>query len=201
MTAGPLRLINGDAAPAARIPDSELAGVARAAVAGDRRAIASLAARFDRILRATAGAYGLDHWDVDDVVQHTWMRFLEHGRSVREPVAIGGWLITTARRYSLRVLQGRVRERLSDDPAIDVAGDDGELDGELLAGEARAALYTSLARLSDRQRELMTLLLAEPNLSYDEVGRRLGLPVGSIGPTRARSLARLRRDRALQALR
>ena len=71
----------------------------------------------------------------------------------------------------------------------------------MLAAERRAALDASLAGLTDRQRELMTLLVTEPDLSYEDVGRRLGIPVGSIGPTRARSLMRLRASSGLQALR
>jgi RNA polymerase sigma factor (sigma-70 family) len=181
--------------------DSELVAAVRAATAGDERAVAALVARFDRPLRATARSYGLDRWDVDDVLQQTWMQFLEHGRALREPAAVKGWLLTTARRYCLRALQGQVRECLCEDPEDGRAGDDGELAARIVADETRAAIDAALTRLSDRQRELLTLLLEEPDLSYQDVGRRLGLPIGSIGPTRARSLERLRGSRELQALR
>jgi RNA polymerase sigma factor (sigma-70 family) len=173
----------------------------RAATAGDGRAVAALVARFDRPLRAAAHSYGLDRWDVDDVLQQTWMQFLEHGRTLREPAAVKGWLITTLRRYCLRALQGHVRECLCEDPADGHAGDDGELAAGIVADETRAAIDVSLTRLPDRQRKLLTLLLEEPDLSYQDVGQRLGLPIGSIGPTRARSLERLRDCRELQALR
>ena len=197
----PLRLIVGAATQPSGASDSELVTVVRSAIAGDGRAVASLVARFDRLLRSIARSYGLDPWDVDDVVQNTWMQFLEHGRTLREPAAVGGWLTTTARRHSLRVLQSHVREHLSEDPTDGLAAHDGQLDAEMLAGETRAALDASLTELPGRQRELMTLLLEQPDLSYEEVGQQLGLPVGSIGPTRARSLSRLRRDTQLQALR
>ena len=98
------------------------------------------------------------------------------------------------------MLQSGVREFLSADPALTERGYDGRLDADVIAAERRAALDASLSRLTDRQRDLMTLLLDEPELSYDEVGRRLGLPIGSIGPTRARSRSRLRRDTRLRAL-
>jgi RNA polymerase sigma factor (sigma-70 family) len=207
MTAQPrrdvsLRLITGDARRLPHSPDSDLTGLVQAAVGGDERAVAGLVVRFDRGLRLTARSYGLSGWDVDDVVQHTWTQFLEHGSGMRNPGAIGKWLVTTARRHALRVLQRHVRERLTADPESEIAHDHtDELDVELLAGETRAALHASLSRLTDRQRELMTLLLEEPHLSYEEVGRRLALPIGSIGPTRARSLTRLRGERGLQALR
>jgi RNA polymerase sigma factor (sigma-70 family) len=199
MAAPSLRVIAGDAARPASA-DRELATVVRAAVAGDGRAVASLVARFDRPLRSIARSYGLGPWDTDDVIQNTWMQFLEHGRKLREPAAVSGWLTTTARRHCLRALQSHVREHLSEDPAVGEAGHDGQLDAEMLAVERRSALTDSLGQLTARQRELMTLLLDEPDLSYEEVGRRLGLPIGSIGPTRARSLTRLRRNRQLQAL-
>ena len=180
---------------------AELQPIVLSAAAGDQASLERLVARFDRTLRSIARSYRLSGWDVDDVIQATWMQFLEHGRQLREPAAVGGWLATTTRRHCLRHLQGNVREILTDDPAATDTAYDGRLDAEMLAAELRAALDASLARLTDRQRDLMTLLLDEPELSYEEVGRRLGLPIGSIGPTRARSLSRLSRDLQLQALR
>jgi RNA polymerase sigma factor (sigma-70 family) len=179
--------------------DRELARLVRSAAAGNGRAFASLVARFDRTLRSIARSYRLNGWDVDDVVQATWLQFLDHGAKLREPAAVGGWLATTARRNCLRLLQANVREVLIDDPTAGETGCDGGLDAEVLAAERRTALDASLARLTDRQRDLMTLLLDEPEISYEEIGRRLELPVGSIGPTRARSLSRLRRDTGLRA--
>jgi RNA polymerase sigma factor (sigma-70 family) len=177
-----------------------LAAAVRAAVAGDGRAMAALVARFDPMLRSVARGYRLDPWDADDVVQATWLQFLQHGATLREPAAVSGWLCTTARRTCLRVLQSRVRERLTDTPLDEHVVADVRLDAALLAAERRTALTDSLAELNERQRELISLLLDEPDLSYEDVGRRLGLPIGSIGPTRARSLSRLRDDRRLQAL-
>lgn len=195
-----LRLVPGAAELPARPPDRELAATVRAALAGDGRAFAELVARFDRPLRSVARSYGLNRYDADDVIQNTWMQFMQHGRGLREPAAVSGWLMTTARRHCLRVLQSGVREHLTEDPAAGELGEDGRLDAGLLAAERRAALEASLSRLTRRQRELITLMLDEPDVSYTEVAQRLDLPIGSIGPTRARSLTRLRRDRALLAL-
>jgi RNA polymerase sigma factor (sigma-70 family) len=192
-----LRPISGGVPQPAKA-DPELTSLVRAALAGDGRAFAALVARFERTLRSIARSYRLNAWDADDVIQATWMQFLEHGSTLREPAAVSGWLVTTARRFCLRVLQTHVRELLSDDPPE--AGYDHRLDADILAAEQRAALDASLDHLTDRQRNLMMLLLDEPELTYEEVGRRLGLPVGSIGPTRARSLSRLRRDSTLRAL-
>lgn len=74
------------------------------------------------------------------------------------------------------------------------------VDANLLAVERHEALLMGLAELPDRQRSLLMLLLEDPPLPYEEVSARLGLPIGSIGPTRGRALTRLRSLRAIRAL-
>jgi RNA polymerase sigma factor (sigma-70 family) len=180
--------------------DAGLARTVRAATGGDRAALELLVVRYDRMLRAVTRSYGLCPWDSDDVIQSTWLQFMQCGSALRQPAALSGWLATTARRLSLRLLQRRVREQLTDDPAVRVAGDEPGPDRELLAAERRDALHGALAELPERHRSLMSMLVSCPELSYEEVGRRLAMPVGSIGPTRARSLERLRRSRRLRAL-
>ena len=94
-----------------------------------------------------------------------------------------------------------MREQLTDDRRRGAPRTGGpEPERRLLAAERRGALFGALAALPDRQRRLMRLLVLRPELSYEEVGRRLAMPVGSIGPTRARCLDRLRRDLRLRAL-
>lgn len=183
-----------------RAPDPDLAATVTAAVAGDADALERLVERFERGLRGVTRFYRLSKWDADDVIQVTWLKFLQHGHTVRDPSAVGAWLMTTARRQCLQVLQRHVREVPDDDPALGEAGDASELDSRLLGAECRAVLQGALRELPERHRTLMTLLVSEPDLSYDEVGRALAMPVGSIGPIRARSLNRLRRNRPLRAL-
>ena len=180
-----------------RLPLSVLV---RAAADGDNFALERLVVRFDRMLRAVARSYGLSSWDADDVIQSTWLQFMQHGCELREPAALSGWLATTARRLSLRVLQRHVREHLTDEAGLDAPGQHAEPDRELLAAERREALRGALAELPERHRSLMSMLVTSPELSYEEVGRRLAMPIGSIGPTRARSLDRLRRCVRLRAL-
>jgi len=179
----------------------EPAALVRAGATGDQDALGHLFARFDRMLRGITRSYRLSSWDADDVIQATWLQFMQHGRELREPAAVSGWLATTARRQSLRVLQRHVREQITEDPAREASCERAEPDRELLAAERRELLQAALAELPDRHRDLMQVLVAEPELSYEEVGRRLDMPIGSIGPTRARSLDRLRRSKQLQALR
>src|SRR5690349_20443960 len=109
-----------------------------------RHTVDELVPRHDRRLRRVARSYGHSGWDVDDVVQTTWVAYLEHGHSLREPAALGAWLETTARRLSLRVLQRHVREQLTDSGEPNVAGSGAEPEPELLAGERREVLFAAL---------------------------------------------------------
>jgi RNA polymerase sigma factor (sigma-70 family) len=180
--------------------DAELESLVRAAAAGDPVAMDRLVARFERVLRGVTRGYRLDSWDADDVIQATWLQFIKHGRQLRDPAAVAGWLATTARRECLLLLRRHVREHLTDDPERGAECDHAEPDRELLAAERRELVRRALAELPDRPRDLMHVLVARPDLSYEEVGELLAMPIGSIGPTRARALDRLRRSHELQAL-
>jgi RNA polymerase sigma factor (sigma-70 family) len=174
---------------------SELVCAART---GDDRAWDRLHARFVPLLRGVARSYRLAPSDVDDVVQTTWLRLLHSIDRLREPSAIAGWLATTARRECLRVLQGPMRECPSDDPELGDRCDFADPESELLAAEQRVALGRALAVLPERHRRLMTLLVSEPAMQYQEVSAALAMPIGSIGPIRARSLVRLARHPELR---
>jgi RNA polymerase sigma factor (sigma-70 family) len=180
--------------------DNELATLVSAAAAGDQSALTNLVARYDRLLRGVARSYRLSTWDTDDVIQATWLQFIQHARALREPAAVSGWLATTARRQSLQTLRRHVREDLTDDPAYNRPGTHAEPEHELIAAEREAVLQRALSGLPGRQRRLMTILTANPELSYEQVARHLSMPIGSIGPTRGRSLDRLRRCSELQGL-
>jgi RNA polymerase sigma factor (sigma-70 family) len=191
---------------AARLPprrltaDRWLIELVKAARVGDDRAWACLIDRFDGTVRNIARSYRLQPADIDDVVQITWARLYEHIDRLREPAAVAGWLATTTRRESMRALQIRTREHLTDDPQVHDRGDPGSLDSSLLAAERRAVLADAVAALPDHQRRLMIVLLTSPPLDYQQISALLDIPVGSIGPTRSRSLSRLSRHPRLGAL-
>jgi RNA polymerase sigma factor (sigma-70 family) len=180
--------------------DRELAVLVQAAAAGDEVALGHLVARFDRVLRGITRSFRLGPWDADDVVQSTWLQFMRHGGRLRDPAAVAGWLVTTARRECLKLMQYRGREQLTDEPERGVPCERAEPDRELLAAERRELVNGALAELPDRPRTLMRVLVDRPELSYEEVGRMLDMPIGSIGPTRARALDRLRDSSELCAL-
>ena len=177
--------------------EPELARLAREAAAGDMHAWTDLVRRLDGVLHGVARRYRLPASDVDDVVQTTWLRALANVDQLSEPGAIAGWLSVIARREAMRALQRGVREILTEDShAVD------ELDPtspEALAieSERRAALRGAVTRLPGRERSLLSSMLASPQPTYEQLSSRLDMPVGSIGPTRDRALARLRKDTEL----
>lgn len=177
-------------------PLDELVAAARR---GDDGAWTRLVTRFDRTLRNVARSYRLSPADVDDVVQVTWTRLYQHIDRVRDPNAIAGWLVTTTRREAMRLLQAHVREHLTDDPELGESADVDRPEAEVLAAEERVVLGRALATLPGRQRELMTLLASEPDVDYRHISATLAMPLGSIGPIRARGLARLERHPELRS--
>lgn len=156
--------------------------------------------RFTARIRGVARAHRLSAHDADDVVQTTWLRLLEHLDRVRDPEAVGAWLQTTARRESLRVLREGARTQPVEDERLETH-EEGVGACEVVELLERVTLLgQAIQALPRRQRDLMLTLLAEPDPSYADVARRLDMPIGSIGPTRARSLERLRSDVRIAAL-
>lgn len=180
--------------------EAQLVALLQAARGGDARAWERLHERLDPLVRGIARSFRLSPSDVDDVAQTTWLRLLSHVDRVREPAAVAGWLVTTARRECLRVLQTPMREWPTDDPELGEGSDLADPERELLASERRVVLGRALATLPSRHRQLMTLLVTEPTMDYHELSARLRMPIGSIGPTRARSLVRLQRNAELRSV-
>ncbi|MGI9097777.1 MAG: RNA polymerase sigma factor [Solirubrobacteraceae bacterium] len=175
---------------------TQVASVVHAARRGDDAAWSQLVARHGPMLRGIAHSYRLSRHDVDDVVQTTFLRLYEHIDRIREPAAVPGWLATTVRRESMRLLQSHVREAPTDDPELGAGDASSTPHDRLLASERRIVLGRALAALPERQRALMALVAVDTD--YREISAKLAMPVGSIGPIRARSLARLQRDADLR---
>jgi RNA polymerase sigma factor (sigma-70 family) len=181
-------------------PQRELIELVRAARDGDGVAWTRLFERFNPTLRSIARSYRLQATDVDDVVQATWLDTIQTIERLREPAAIAGWLVTTTRRKAIRLLQVRVREHLTDEPELIERADLDGPEDSVLAAERQVVLARAVATLPDRHRQVMILLLSDPALDYEQIASRLAIPLGSIGPIRARSLARLQRHPELRTL-
>jgi RNA polymerase sigma factor (sigma-70 family) len=162
----------------------------------------ALVERFRPLVRAAAASYRLNRGNVEDVDQTVWLRLVENLERIREPRTLPKWLLTTASHESLRVIRVRRRTLLVDpldDPAEPAAAEPtGAPDTQLLRQQLSDTVRRGLAELPVVQRELLSLLAGEHPLSYREISEILAMPVGSIGPTRARGLARLRATPAVR---
>lgn len=177
-----------------RLRHDELAALVAAAARGDQRAWSLVVRHQSPMIRAIARRHRLGAPDQDDVVQRTWLTFFQHVEQLKDPTALTGWLATTARRECLRILARTQREVLVDEPPRVDDRDPTPIDEAVAQSERRVALHTALNSLPCHQRRLMRTLLAKPDASYDQLSVALGIPRGSIGPTRKRCIARLRRD-------
>jgi RNA polymerase sigma factor (sigma-70 family) len=177
----------------------------RGAADGDEVAWRGLVARFSNLVWAVARAHRLGNADAADVYQTTWLRLAEHIGRIEQPDRVGAWLATAARRECLQSLRMSAKSSPTDDmDRLDISPSVGNPTEEaVLAAETEredaaraAAMWRAFERLSGRCRELLRILMASPPPSYAEVAAALGLPLGSIGPTRARCLQRLREEMA-----
>jgi len=175
--------------------------VARAR-AGDQASWNALVDRFLPLVNAVIAKFRLSSADADDVNQTVWLRLVEHLGDLREPRALPGWLVTTTRNEALRIIRLRGRDTPVDPQGytLERIGEQPELDEELIRDERVQALREAMLELPAGRRELLELLLMDPPISYDEISAKLGIPKGSIGPTRARALEQLRNTRAMRAL-
>src|SRR3954447_18492490 len=175
------------------------------------RAAEGAPAAWDAIVDEYAGllwsvvrGFRLNDAQAADAVQTTWLRLVEHVADLREPGHVAGWLKTTARRVCLETIRRSRRELLveSDEDGARGSGvrfDDLEQEGpeaSALRREQLELVRRVVVELPDRHRQLLELLVASPPVSYRDISARLGIPIGSIGPTRARILAQLRKTLA-----
>jgi RNA polymerase sigma factor (sigma-70 family) len=180
--------------PTARRPLDDLGRLVEAAKAGDHEAWELLVTHFTPKLRSVVRGYRLNEADVDDVVQATWTAALTHVDRIRVPHAFARWLLVTARHASLRVLERSRREVVGNDELLPSDLTAGTPEKALLEDEFRVAVHAALERLPERQGTIVRALLLNSGTSYADLAGKLGIPIGSIGPTRERALARLRRE-------
>jgi len=174
--------------------ESPVPALVAGALAGDRVAWDGLVERFTPLVLSVVRRYGTYGPDADDVVQTVVGPLVEHLGGLRDPEALPRYLIQTATHECYRLFGARKRVMLVDPtgPGLPERADDPEIDTPMIAAERQQQLLAALAQLPERQRELLFLLLEDPPPSYEEISARLDMPVGSIGPTRARCLERLR---------
>jgi RNA polymerase sigma factor (sigma-70 family) len=176
----------------AHVHDTEIAKIVAAAADGDERAWSELVRRYAGLVWAAARQVRLPAQDVEEASQLTWLQLSLHIRGLRDPGAVGGWLATTARREALQLARRRWDQPLTDEHLQAADRATGGPDEELLRAELREQVRAALDTLGERCQRLLRMLAQEPPSSYREISAELLIPMGSIGPVRARCLQRLR---------
>ncbi len=166
---------------------------------GEKQAWDELIDRYAPLMWSICRRYRLGRADAEDVGQSVWMRLAGQLASLRDPAALPGWLATNTQRECGRVLRAaRNQEAPGHSPEIpDMTT--GTAESELLRAERHAALREAFTHLPPASRQLIAMLIQDPPVPYAQISARLGIPVGSIGPSRSRCLDKLRRDPAIAA--
>lgn len=178
---------------------------------GDQDCWSELVERHQPIIDAVTRRYRLGREDAADVSQTVWLQLTSHLAGIREPRALPGWIKVTAEREAFRLIRIGRRTTSLEPIAGFYEGQAGpaelrysslvdDIDADLLRSEELVAVREGLATLKPNQRELLLMLVAEPAVPYAQISSELGLPIGSIGPTRARCLRKLEATPSVQAL-
>ena len=174
--------------------DPDLISMVERAKGGDKAAWDEIVDRFSTLVWSVCHKYRLSEPDAEDVNGTVWLRLIENLAGLREPAALPGWLATTTARACIEVYRRNKRQIPRD--TMDMTIPDGApgTAHRLLMEEQQDALRAAFARLSDRCRQLLQMLFAEPPVAYAQVSSSIDIPIGAIGPTRRRCLAKLRAD-------
>ncbi|MEU7828423.1 RNA polymerase sigma factor [Nonomuraea sp. NPDC050022] len=163
----------------------------KAAAEDDHTAWDQLESRFGSRMWAVARACGLNEADAADAVQGAWLRLLENLHTIREPSGVGAWLATTTRREALLI----IRKEPPGFPSFDVVHDPDPASA-VLEADGRHLLWKSVSAMHEPCRTLLQLVATD--MGSQQVAMRLGMPVGTVGPTRIRCLEKLRTLLSLQ---
>jgi RNA polymerase sigma factor (sigma-70 family) len=160
---------------------------------GETAALGEIVRELNPLLWHVARAQGLAAEESADVVQTTWLELLRRLHEIRSPQALISWLVTATRRESWRVRELSRRPVPDGAAQLESVPDPGPGPGErLLADERDQALWQHFQRLPERCRQLLRIVAQVARPDYSAVAEALGMPIGSIGPTRGRCLAKLR---------
>jgi RNA polymerase sigma factor (sigma-70 family) len=164
-----------------------------AAGSGEQAAWDGLVERFGRLVWSVVRGFRLDAASAADVSQTVWLRLVENVSRIRDPERLASWLATTARNESIRAkrkLDRSVPTMFEFDVVDDTVA---PLDERMIRDEGIAKVAAAFNDLAPQCQDLLRLLTADPPLDYETIATIVERPIGSIGPTRARCLERLRR--------
>lgn len=161
--------------------------------AGDRAAIDDLVREMTPVLWHVVRAYRLDEDVCEDVIQFTWLTLVRKADTVENPRAVSSWLIITARRQAWRVAARNRREDAVDDEVLaPILPTSHAAEHEAVQSDENHRLWAAVARLNERCQRLLRVIAFDDKPDYQHISDDLGMPVGSIGPTRRRCLEKLK---------
>jgi len=158
---------------------------------GEAGALDEIVRELTPLLWHVARSQGVRSADVADVVQHTWLELVTHLGAIRTPTALTSWLVVATKREAWRVNRRR-RADVDTDGLPEIPDDAPDLTEAIVVDERDRVLWRAFQQLSQRCRGLLRIVAMVDRPDYSVVGEALGMPHGSIGPTRGRCLAKLR---------
>lgn len=172
---------------------ARIAGLVSAARTGNNDALGQIVTELSPLLWQVARAAGLSSGDAEDVLQTVWLRLVAQLDNIHDSAALVGWLVTTAKREAWRVRAAGRKQLPADQELLAQLPDEGPgSEEQVILDDQRRTLWVAIGRLSTRCQELLRIIAFAPRPDYATVAAALGMPVGSIGPTRGRCLAKLR---------
>jgi RNA polymerase sigma factor (sigma-70 family) len=160
---------------------------------GDLAALDPIVDELNPLLWHVARSQGLPSEDAADAVQTAWLELVRKVDTIHSPAALTAWLVTTTRREAWRINSRRRKYVAQDIEQLEsVADDELEVDEQLSAHERLQILMRHFANLSERCRALLRVVANADRPDYASIAKAMGMPHGSIGPTRGRCLAKLR---------
>jgi RNA polymerase sigma factor (sigma-70 family) len=179
--------------------DSPVAPLLAGAAQGMEWAWTEIIRRYTPLVVSVCRRYQVVDADADDVGGDVWLRLVANLRTIRIPEALPGWLTATTRNECLMLLRHKKRQ-LPSGHEIAASEPEPEAEAALLVQERRDAVRHAMARLPEREQKLLSMLFSDPPTPYTTISSVLGIPMGTIGPTRQRCLARMRRNPTLTSL-
>lgn len=173
--------------------NARLAALLQSARSGRRESLNEIVIELSPVLWQVARAQGLDREAAEDAVQCTWLSLLRHLDQIHSPIALTAWLVTATKREAWRTHSAHRTEQPLDDNLLSDTADPQPLPEEhVLLAERHRDVWRAVRLLPQRCQELLRVVAFSHRPDYDAVATALGMPRGSIGPTRGRCLAKLR---------
>lgn len=165
------------------------AALIQACIDGSESAWQELVRRYNRLVYSIPRGYGLCEADCEDVLQNVFMIAFRRLASLRDFTCLSAWLITTTHRECRHYSKRRPAHDELDET---IPAGDGPAADKVVSWERRHQVHKALEQLDPRSQALLNALFFDSSSpSYEQIATRLGMPEGSIGPTRARTFKKL----------